>query len=100
MIEVAPLEAVPVGEARAFTVKGREIAVYRLSETEVRASDNRCTHEYACLSDGLIWDGAIECPLHGGRFSLADGKALCAPVEVDLEMFEAAVIGGKICVRL
>jgi nitrite reductase/ring-hydroxylating ferredoxin subunit len=100
MIEVASLEDVPVGEARGFRVRDREIAVYRLSENEVRASDNRCTHEYACLSDGLIDGRTIECPLHGGRFDLDSGAALGPPVERDVEMFEALIVGGKICVKL
>lgn len=100
MIEVAPLDDIPVGEVRAFRVKDREIAVYRLSETEVRASDNRCTHEFACLSDGLIWGRVIECPLHGGQFSLDDGAPLAGPVETRLEMFEVSVIAGKVCVKV
>lgn len=100
MIEVARLEDIPIGEARSFEVAGREIALYRLSEHEVRASDNRCTHEQACLADGLIHDRTIECPLHGGRFSLDDGAALAGPVEVGLEMLAVTVREGAVWVRL
>lgn len=100
MIEVTSLETIPIGEVRAFQIQDREIAIYRLSEQELRASDNRCTHEYASLSDGIIWGRTIECPLHGAIFSLDDGVALAPPAERNLQMFKVSIIAGKICVEL
>ena len=45
------------------------------------AIEDRCTHEDFELSAGH-YDGGqatIECVLHGARFDVRDGRALCAP---------------------
>jgi 3-phenylpropionate/trans-cinnamate dioxygenase ferredoxin subunit len=36
------------------------------------------------LSEGYVEDGCVECPLHQGRVDIRTGKAMCAPVTVDL----------------
>jgi NADPH-dependent 2,4-dienoyl-CoA reductase/sulfur reductase-like enzyme/nitrite reductase/ring-hydroxylating ferredoxin subunit len=43
------------------------------------ATGTACTHYGGPLAEGLIADGAIRCPWHHARFSLATGQALCAP---------------------
>lgn len=70
-------------EVKAITVGGARIALYR-SEGEFFATDNRCTHAEAQMSDGYLEDGCIECPLHQARFDIRTGKALCAPATIDL----------------
>jgi nitrite reductase/ring-hydroxylating ferredoxin subunit len=42
----------------------------------------------------------IECPLHAGQFDVRTGKALCAPVEKDVETFEVRLSGADLEVRL
>ena len=45
------------------------------------ALEDRCSHEDFELSAGAF-DGetaSIECVLHGARFDVRDGRALCAP---------------------
>lgn len=45
------------------------------------ALEDRCSHEDFELSAGGYDAGAasIECVLHGARFDIRDGRALCAP---------------------
>lgn len=81
-------------------VRDREIAIYRLATGELRASDNRCTHEDASLADGWLDGGVIECPLHGGRFDLATGRGLCSPIVDPLEVFPVKVMDGRIAVAI
>ena len=88
--------AVPVG----LRVGEREIAVYHLAGGEFRATDNVCTHEYALLSEGWMENGCIECPLHAAQFDIRTGKALCAPADVDLQVFEVKVEGTDILLNL
>jgi 3-phenylpropionate/trans-cinnamate dioxygenase ferredoxin component len=47
-------------------------------------TDGMCTHEDEHLENGIVIDCVIECPLHQGRFDVRTGKALSAPVCVDL----------------
>ena len=52
------------------------------------------------LSDGWLEDGCIECPLHAARFDVRTGKALCAPAETNLAVFEVRVEGGDLLVKV
>lgn len=99
-VRVAAAADVAEGNVLGVRVGEREIAVYHLSGGEYRASDNICTHEYALLSDGWLEDGCIECPLHAGRFDVRTGKAMCAPVDRDLAIFEVKVEGDALLVKL
>ena len=83
--DVAAAEALPIDDVIALQVQGRELAFYGV-DGEVFASDNVCTHGHARLCDGFLEDGAIECPLHQGRFDVRTGKALCAPLTEDLRV--------------
>jgi nitrite reductase/ring-hydroxylating ferredoxin subunit len=98
-VRVAAVADVAEGQVHAVRVDGREIALYHLPGGEFRATDNICTHEYAQLSDGWLENGAIECPLHAARFDVKTGKALCAPAEEDLKVFEIRVEGGDLLIK-
>ena len=82
-IRIASAQDLQDDEVRAVSVGGARIALYR-SEGEFFATDNRCTHAEALLSEGYLEDGCIECPLHQARFDIRTGKALCAPATTDL----------------
>lgn len=71
------------------------IAIYNLGGTYYATSDI-CTHEHACLSDGSVIGGVIECPLHQGCFDIATGKAKGAPVTVDLQNYPTRIDGENI----
>ena len=98
-VRVAAVSDVAEGQVHAVRVDGREIAVYHLPGGEFHATDNICTHEYAQLSDGWLENGAIECPLHAARVVIRTGKALCAPAEEDLKVFEIRVEGGDLLIK-
>lgn len=81
------------------TVEGREIAVYNL-KGKFYATDNICTHEHACLSQGFVIDDEIECPLHQGRFHIPTGRPKGAPVHVALRTYPVKVEAGVVLVCL
>ena len=92
--DVAENAAIPV------RVGDKEIAIFHLPGGEYRATDNICTHEYAQLHEGWLEDGCIECPLHAARFDIRTGKALCAPADVDLAVFQVKVEGDDLMLKL
>ncbi len=63
------------------------------------ATDGMCTHEDEHLEDGIVIDCVIECPLHQGRFDVRNGKALSAPVRVDLKTWPVKVEQGKVYIN-
>jgi len=77
-IRIASAHDLQDDEVLGLNVNGVRIALYR-SQGEFFATDNRCTHAEALMSDGFLEDGCIECPLHQARFDIRTGAALCAP---------------------
>ncbi|MEA5667466.1 non-heme iron oxygenase ferredoxin subunit [Stenotrophomonas sp. MH1] len=61
-------------------VTGTPLVVFNL-DGELYALEDQCSHEEFELSSGVIdaAEGSIECILHGARFDIRDGRALCAP---------------------
>ena len=64
------------------------------------ATDGMCTHEDEHLELGMVIDNVIDCPLHQGRFDIPSGKALSAPVCVDLKTWPVKVDDGEICINV
>lgn len=69
-------------------VTGAPIVVFNL-DGELYALEDQCTHEEFELSSGSIdtEEGSIECILHGARFDIRDGRALCAPAYTAVPKF-------------
>ena len=69
-------------------VTGAPIVVFNLNG-ELYALEDQCTHEEFELSSGTLDpdEGSIECILHGARFDIRDGRALCAPAYTAVPKF-------------
>lgn len=80
-------------------IENRELAVYRLGE-EFYATEDACTHGQASLSEGVVINGVIECPLHQGRFCIRTGKPRGGPVSVPLRTFPTRQEGDKVFIRI
>lgn len=65
------------------------------------ALEDRCSHEEFELSAGAFDadSGTIECALHGARFDVRDGRALCAPAYVPVTRFPVKIEGGAVWTR-
>jgi nitrite reductase (NADH) small subunit len=64
-----------VGEGRAVRAGGVPLALFRVSDGEVRAIEGRCPHRGGPLADGILAGERVICPLHGLVVGLADGSA-------------------------
>jgi nitrite reductase (NADH) small subunit len=73
-------EDVPLLEGRSVTLDGRRLAVFRLPSGWT-AIDHACPHRGGPLSDGLVAEDCVTCPLHSRRFSLLSGERQDAPGE-------------------
>ena len=96
---VGPADELDEEDVLPFEFDGAEYAIYHTIEGFF-ASDGMCTHEEEPLADGIVIDNVIECPLHQGRFDVRSGKALSAPVCVDLRTYPVQVIDGEIYVQI
>ena len=87
---VANVDDIEEGEAFPVTVGGAEIALVRMGR-QVHGISNICTHEFALMSDGIVEDGCIECPLHQARFDVATGERLSGPACDRLQTYPTRV---------
>jgi len=71
---LANVEDIPVGEGRAYTHDGRQLAVFRLRDGTVRALDAVCAHAGGPLADGLVDGTVVMCPLHNYAYDLDSGQ--------------------------
>lgn len=75
-VDVCALDDIPVRGARRIRIIGREVAVFRTSQDDVYAVDNQCPHKGGPLSEGIVHDDGVTCPLHGLIMHLPTGHAL------------------------
>lgn len=91
-------------DLRAGAMVAVEFGDYRIALYDVRgevfATDSTCTHAQALLTDGTLQGEIVECPLHGGRFSVRTGKGLGPPIPCDLKTYSVRVVDGEIQVRV
>ncbi|MBF0660442.1 Rieske 2Fe-2S domain-containing protein [Rhodococcus sp. (in: high G+C Gram-positive bacteria)] len=73
VVDLGPVSGLTRGEGRTYTVDGRQIAVFLLSDGSVRATDAVCPHKGGPLADGQIDHTGVVCPLHQYAFSFDTG---------------------------
>jgi nitrite reductase/ring-hydroxylating ferredoxin subunit len=86
-------------DVRALQVGDRLVAVYRVADGRLAATDGRCTHGRVSLAEGIVVGSVVECPRHNGRFDVLTGRALSKPACVDLETLPVREVEGRIQVR-
>lgn len=69
-------DQIPLGEGRLFRVDHLAVAVFRNRRGQLFATQADCPHRAGPLSDGLIGDTTLICPLHNFRFNLENGAPL------------------------
>ena len=73
-LDVGKLEDIPTRGARRVQHSGTTIALFRTSTDEVFALEDLCPHSRGPLSQGIVHDDCVTCPLHNWVISLRDGS--------------------------
>ncbi|MEM9678307.1 MAG: nitrite reductase small subunit NirD [Pseudomonadota bacterium] len=74
-VEVGTLSDVPKQGARCVVAGEKTIAVFRTMDDQVFALEDKCPHKNGPLSQGIVHDGCVTCPLHNWVISLSTGQA-------------------------
>jgi len=93
------LTDLPEGQVRVFEVADLRLAAAR-SGTAVFVVEDRCSHDDGELGEGSLHGSEIECPRHGARFDMANGRATRMPAVAPIEAFPARVEGDAVLVDL
>jgi nitrite reductase/ring-hydroxylating ferredoxin subunit/uncharacterized membrane protein len=93
-----PETDLPDDSPTAVVAEGRQIMLYR-HRGSLYAIDNICSHAGGLLSRGLVADLTVTCPLHGSRFTLADGCVSRGPASQPQPVLPTRIRNGWIEVR-
>ena len=99
-VRVGSLSEILPGEHRVVWDGDTPILVVNL-DGDFYAVQDQCTHEDFELSAGPIEAdaGVVECVLHGARFDLRSGQALCGPAYLPVPKFPGQVADGVVGTR-
>ncbi len=88
------------GESRVVFDNDTPILVVNY-DGDFYALEDRCSHEDFELSAGEFdtQTATIECVLHGAKFDVRDGRALCAPAYLPVPKFPIKIDDGAIWTR-
>jgi nitrite reductase/ring-hydroxylating ferredoxin subunit len=98
-VKIASKSDVPPGQAKAFQVDNKKIAVFNIDGTYY-AIDDACTHKGGPLSQGPVADKKVTCGWHGAVFSLESGQALSGPAATGVAAYKTRVSGNDVEVEI
>ncbi len=86
---------------RALRVEygSQEIVLFRLSDG-IFALRDTCSHEYARLSEGEVWDEKVYCPKHGSSFDIRTGAVSGLPAVLPVETIPVRIEGDDVYVYI
>lgn len=94
-VTVAQTAEIPPGERGVFDVEEYYIAVFNVGGTYYAVEDI-CTHDDGPLAEGELYGFEIECPRHGARFDIRDGRVTRMPAVIPIQWFPVRVEGDDI----
>jgi nitrite reductase (NADH) small subunit/3-phenylpropionate/trans-cinnamate dioxygenase ferredoxin subunit len=93
---VAKVGDIPIGEARAYQVNGKMVAVFNV-DGEYSAINDLCPHMGASLASGYVEKETVTCPWHAWRFCITDGTWMDNPnAKVKTDCYAIRVEGNEI----
>ena len=90
-VRTLALKEIPVGSLQATEAGEENVLLCRVSDREIYALENCCSHDDAPLEDGELDGREIVCPRHGARFDAASGAVLRMPAPIGIDTFPARV---------
>jgi 3-phenylpropionate/trans-cinnamate dioxygenase ferredoxin subunit len=98
-IALTPLTELEEGKVRVFKAGDVEIALCKVNG-EIYAVENICSHDDGPLGEGTLDGAEIECPRHGARFDVRDGRVRRMPASAPIRTFPVRVENDQVCIAL
>jgi nitrite reductase/ring-hydroxylating ferredoxin subunit len=76
----------PPGGLTAFEAGGLRLVLCNAGGAPYVVQD-RCPHAFVYLSGGRLEGSVLECPLHGGKLDVRDGRPVAAPIRKPVRTF-------------
>lgn len=97
-VPVLPVADVPENTLRRVEVAGVPVVLLR-SRDRYFAIAATCSHAGGPLDEGELQGSVVQCPWHGSRFRMSDGKALTGPATFAQPRYDVRVLNGIIHLR-
>lgn len=94
-IPVCPVGDLAAGDMKRVEIDARAIALYNVGGT-FYATAAICTHAEADLTLGELDGCKVECPLHGARFDVTNGRVLTPPAFKKLKTYPVRSQDGHV----
>ncbi len=92
---VMPLESVEENRLYRVTVAGVPVVLLRHG-LQLYAISATCPHAGGPLDEGTLQGDIVECPWHGSRFCMRDGRVLTGPSTVNAPRYDVRVRNNQV----
>jgi 3-phenylpropionate/trans-cinnamate dioxygenase ferredoxin subunit len=101
-ITVCKLEELPEGEMRLVEADGLKIGVFHCPGGELRAIEDRCSHDDGPLAEGEFDPSSctVECPRHGSLFDLRTGRPKSLPAYRPVDTYDVRIDADEVKLEL
>lgn len=96
--EVMSVADVQEGKLYRVTVAGVPVILLRQGE-QFSALSATCSHAGGPLDEGSLTGDIVECPWHGSRFCMRDGRVLTGPAVVNAPRYAVRVENGQVALK-
>jgi nitrite reductase (NADH) small subunit len=97
--EIGLLTDIPAMGSRVLVTSDGDVAVFRTADDQVFALYDQCPHKKGPLSQGIVYDKRVACPLHNWVIDMASGEAT-GPDSGCTRTFDTKVENGLVYVSL
>ncbi len=102
MTHASGLEWIPVpaplpgaGELACVELRGKKLLLCSVSG-EPFAIEDRCPHVQISLLEGRLEGAVLQCPLHGGKLDVRNGRPVAAPIRKPVVTFPVRIRGERL----
>jgi nitrite reductase/ring-hydroxylating ferredoxin subunit/uncharacterized membrane protein len=92
---VQPVDDMPENALRRVTVAGVPVVLLKLGE-KYYAISATCSHAGGPLDEGELQGDVVQCPWHGSRFKMRDGKPVTGPATMSQPRYDVRVRNGMV----
>lgn len=98
-ITVGRLNDIPSRGARRVNTPEGAVAIFRTSDDRLFAMEDSCPHRQGPISQGIVHDTSVTCPLHGWVIDLELASAR-APDHGCLKRYEVMLEGDEVRLQI
>ncbi len=98
-IKACSIDSLGQGEMFSFDHNEKKLLLTNMNG-KIFATDRICTHAEADLSNGILTENGLTCPLHLSVFNMDDGTPQNLPAENPLQTYRTKIEDNSILIEV